>query len=121
MLGEGIITPILHMTEAQRGHTASESYLSIHYLNPKTWILSFGFFFPHFVVLLGAVPFRADSERPGKVEEFNKACCPRDREVPSLTAWGWWRGVLVGGEYPPASHTDGLPSFLPPDQATPKL
>ena len=42
-------------------------------------------------MLLGAVPCRADSERPGKVEEFNKACCPRDREVPSLTAWDWWK------------------------------
>ena len=57
---------------------------------PESKDLHFVFlvFFPHFVVLLGAVPCRADSEMPGKVEEFNKACCPRDSEAPSLTAWG---------------------------------
>lgn len=39
-----IITPILHMS----GHTASKGYLSICYLNLKTYI----FFFPHFVLLV---------------------------------------------------------------------
>ena len=92
--------------EAQRGHTAGGGDLNV-----LVWVQSPALS-PHFVLLFAAGLCSTDAEWLWAVEELNPEARPRDNEA--HPAWPW-----VGGS--PASNTDGLSSFLLPDQAAPQL